>query len=815
MSPTTEGGNSQARNDRREGVPHAVIAQHPEEPSPNQPAKVCPRETDQVVMLGQTNRRILLIDDLPAIHDDFRKILCHSQKSQSSLGELEEAIFGKNTTEDKQPQFRLDSAFQGQEGLALVEKAMAGGQPYALAFVDVRMPPGWDGVETIARIWQVDPDVQVVICTAYADCSWDEMLKRLGRSDRLLILKKPFDNIEVLQLANALTEKWNLLLQSKSHLAELEQKVAQRTSEIQAANARLQAEVSERQRAEQAARMLSREAAAASRAKSEFLANMSHEIRTPMNAVIGTANLLLDTVLDPEQRDFVETIQTSGEALLGIINDILDFSKIEAGKMTLETLNFDLREMVENACELGSASVRTKDLEVTYLIEPEVPLYLRGDASKIRQILVNLIGNAVKFTSRGEVVVEIVKRGETEKEVQIRFAVRDTGIGISEEAQRRLFQLFEQADSSTTRQFGGTGLGLAICRKLVDLMQGEIGVRSELGAGATFWFVLRLEKQLVVATQGTPAVGRLAGARILIVDDNATNRTLLRHQALAWRVAHTETAASGPEALAILRRASSCGEAYHLALLDMQMPEMDGLALARQIKSDSAIAQTHLILLSSMGQRLHARELKEIGIEASLLKPVKQKQLLSCVTQTMAQGGSAQPAASVPAERAPGQSAGDWPPNASPLKVLVAEDNPVNQKLAVMQLRKLGHRAEVAASGLEVLDALEQGQYDVILMDCHMPHMDGYEATRKIREMARTSGGIGKPVYIVALTADVMEESQEKCRAAGMDSFLTKPVRIEDLRATLASFGGRAGQTLNSLALPAEGDTTFGAGPNG
>jgi signal transduction histidine kinase len=591
--------------------------------------------------------RILVTDDNPAIHEDFRKIFAVDGGSPS-LRAAEAALFGESLQDTERTRlrqgFQLEFASQGQEALAKVQAAQAEGRPYSVAFIDVRMPPGWDGIETAARIWELDPQLQIIICTAYSDYSWGEILAKLGGSDQLVILKKPFDNIEVLQLASTLTKKWHLAAQLRERLHELENAVQERTRALSTSNAQLVQANAELLGANQRANAMAERALDASRAKSAFLANMSHEIRTPMNGVLGVAELLLDGQLAEEQREYVQTIHDSGRALLSVLNDILDFSKIEAGKLDLELAPVELRQLFAGVERLIGVQADAKQLRFALEIGEQVPEWIVSDSARLRQVLMNLCGNAVKFTAAGEVVVSVDVLSRSTQRVQLRVAVRDTGIGIPADRMDALFQPFTQGDNSVTRRFGGTGLGLSIVRRLVDLMGGEVGVQSQEGVGSVFWVTASFEL-------------------------------------------------------------------------------LPGVATAEV------------------------------------------------------------------APREPRPSIPGYTP-----RILLAEDNDVNRLVASRMLERLGCQVETVGDGRQAVDAWRRGGYDLILMDCQMPELDGYEAAREIR----SSEANGQRIPIVALTAHAMKDDDAKCRAAGMDAHLTKPVARQALQECLQ----RLLRTRSEAALP-------------
>jgi len=829
-----------------------------------------------------TNRRVLVIDDNRGIHDCFREIL-----------------------RGPPVEFTMHSAYQGLEGVELLRRALEKGEAYAVAFVDMRMPPGINGIETIKKLWELDADLQVVICTAHAEFSWTD-LKDLGSSDQLLILKKPFDLIEVRQMAEALSVKWELRRRGRQHLEELEARVSERTQNLAQANQDLRDQIAERKQAEAALREselrfrqlaenstevfwvasptgeeffyispayeqicgrscqsiyrdpkqwfknifeedrsrvanalselsrgtncdleyrirhrdgsirwvrdrrlairgedrkvvrtcgvaedvterknLETEMAKArdaalegARMKSEFLANMSHEIRTPMNGVIGMTGLLLDTELDQRQRDFAETIRSSAESLLSIVNDILDFSKIEAGKLEFENVEFDLNEVVDGALSVLRLEAGAKGLELRSEIDPEAHTTLCGDPGRLRQVLTNLLNNAVKFTEHGEVVLRVllqkdasgVSLGVGDGNTALRFEVKDTGIGLNEDARGRIFEAFSQADQSTTRRYGGTGLGLTISRQLVNMMQGEIGVVSEEGKGSTFWFTARFAKDAL--GKATPAKQMpLPTKHVLLVDNNDADRQIVQAQLTALGMRCT-SAASADEALQFLCDAIATEDRYALAIIAMEMSGMNGMELVQAIKNDPITKDTKVVILYP-----DVHSLEEVGknshIDAYLVRPVKEPQLHQCLASVLT-------AAPLKMTKAKNHASTDLARRPShDTRILMAEDNEVNRHVTLLVLENLGYTADTVVNGKEALAALRRRSYDIVLMDCQMPEMDGYEASRTIRRE------FAKPPRIIAMTAHALRGDREKCLAAGMDDYLSKPIIERELATAL------------------------------
>jgi len=723
---------------------------------------------DDSASASPPNRRILIVDDNAAIHQDFRKILAApARAADQALASLEAALFSDDAPAAPAPtarSFELTSAHQGREALQLVQAAVAADQPFAVAFVDVRMPPGWDGIETTTQLWKADPSLQVVICTAYSDYSWEEMTAQLGISDNLVLLKKPFDPAEVLQLAHALSEKWRLSRALHTRMKSLEDAVLDRT-------AALRQEINVRQKFEEDLIRARDAAEAASRAKSAFLANMSHEIRTPINGVLGMCQLLLDSGLTPQQHDLAQTLANSGETLFSLLNDILDISKIEADKMTLETAPFAIDDVVDNVAQLVARQAEAKRLELVADIDPGIRGRFLGDATRLRQVLINLAANAVKFTTEGEVLIRVQQVAVSGASARFEFSVADTGIGISREQLKELFAPFTQADTSITRRFGGTGLGLAICKSLVGLMGGSVEVDSTPGRGSRFHFTIDLPRAAEIDGRAAahPTPPGLADVRTLIVDDNATNRKFLAHLLGAWGAPFAQ-AACAHDAMQLVTEAQANGRPFELVLLDYQMPAEDGLTLARRITGSLGSKAPRMVLLTSHGDQPASSDYGPAGISTCLFKPLRRRSLLDCLVQAVGRPAPAQ-APAVPAHAL------------GKVHILVAEDHPVNQKVAQLALRRLGFAITIVENGRAAVEAARTGAFDVIFMDCQMPEMDGFHATRAIRSHEAMSGVRRTP--IIAMTAGAVQADRDNCLSAGMDDYLAKPVKWEAIPALL------------------------------
>ncbi|HJT36130.1 MAG TPA: response regulator [Pirellulales bacterium] len=720
-------------------------------------------------------RRILVIDDNHDIHADFRKVFDSTQAHESKIDQLEAELFGGGGPADQAlPQVEIDSAYHGEQGIQMALDAARQGRPYSMAFVDVRMPPGIDGIQTIKGIWKEQPDLQCVICTAYSDYDWGAIHRELGTSSNLLILKKPFDAVEVLQLAQALTEKAELAHTAKQYLTELEQQVQQLEQ------ARLAA-------------------VAASRAKGEFLANMSHELRTPLNGVIGMGQLLMDTPLTPQQQRYVDAARLSAKVLLQLINDVLDFSKIEAGRLELETIDFDPSTVIERVISIITDQARQKGLDVLCFVDPNLPATLRGDPSRWQQILINLLANSVKFTAAGHVSLDVAVESVREGELIVRCVVRDTGIGIPADRLPLLFQCFSQVDSSTTRKYGGTGLGLSICKKLAEMMGGEIGVESEPGQGATFWFTVRFGYSATPVGRYAQTVAAWDGLRVLLVGDSPTIVSSIQRQIGAWQIA-CELVGDGAVAAARLNEAHAANQRYQIAIVDGTLAEVKLDDVTRAAINHGQ--ETAVLAIVPPGDERADQPSTVPGIAGYLCKPITASRLFNAMMsalQPSSQGAVEQPAPARSRRRS------REPVVMKDTRILLVEDNEINQQVASELLRAAGYRCDIRGNGREAVETLAHAEYDVVLMDCQMPEMDGYEATRAVRQMEQSRGGGRRPLPIIALTANAMAGDRQRCLEAGMTDYVKKPLNRHELIATLERhISDAAGPVPAPPATPAE-----------
>ncbi len=721
-----------------------------------------------------SGKRVLIIADSSAVQEVLRQLLM-GNASAIARREAGATLTGDSASESAREGFEVDCASQGQTALAMVQSALLSGCPYAVAFIDMLMPPGWDGVETMQHLWSIDPALQVVFCTDLAHLSSDHVSHRLGQSDRLLILRKPFDRIEVRQLASALTEKWRLAQQVKRQFEVLSETVEQRRRGLREANENLQREVTRGEALERELRAAMDAAEAANQVKSEILANISQEIRTPMNGIFGMTELALETEVTAEQRDYLALIRRSADSLLTVINDLLDFSKIGAGQLHLDPIPFSLYDSLDHAMKVLALQADEKGLELIYQIDSDVPDALVGDPGRLNQVIVNLIGNAIKFTEHGEVVMRVKRESSTQDEVSLHCTVTDTGSGLSDEQQGQIVKALTQATGAIFRPHGGSGLGLTISTQLVELMGGRIWVDSAVGAGSTFHFTGTFEPQRPAAVQrGRADLSSVQGLRVLIVDDNATYRRILAETLAHWQMQPVPVASS-EKALVVLEHGQEVDEPFELVLLDAVMPGLDGFALAERIKRHPGVAEATIMMLTASGQRGDAVRCRELGIASYLTKPIKQSELLDAILTVLGRSSLQDKPSALVTRHSLRESR-------QRRHILLAADNRVNRQLLVRLLENQGQSVVVAGNGREVLAAVERQPFDLVLMDVEMPEMDGLQAAAAIRQQERHTG---TRLPIIAMTARATSEDHQRCLVAGMDGYISKPIRADDLLAVV------------------------------
>jgi len=691
------------------------------------------------------NNRILVVDDNEAIHEDFRKILSVGD-NDGELEDLEASLFGDDNTGDAESmgaKFELTFASQGADGFRKAQEAVDAGNPFAVAFVDMRMPPGWDGLQTIEHLWKVDPNIQVVICTAFADYSWTEIIQRLGHTDRLLILKKPFDNVEVSQLAISLTRKWSLSRFAEMQREQLESMVQSRTREIQAARDEL---------------------VAANRIKSEFLANMSHEIRTPMNGIIGFVDILVDDEdLSDENRESIEFIKHSADNLMGIIDQILDLSKVENHTLTLDNIDFDLELMLFDVCDIIKR--RFKDNPVEFIVDIEnIPSTVSGDPTRVRQILMNLVDNAAKFTADGHIILRTCVEEERDESIAIQFAVEDTGIGIPEDQQAVIFESFRQADGSTTRKFGGTGLGLAISKKLVEQMGGQMWVDSTVGEGSTFCFQISLDKASSSTLRSFPIrPGELEGRTAILIDDNRVALSITTRTLQEWGM----TALPFDSVTQALAHLSQTDNKPEVALIDMMRPDLEAPEAMRQFTSHPSLAGINLIVLTAEASPGSARLCQSIGFKGYLPKPVPRGAMRDVLCTILGSDQAENPSSIITRHSAREELFKNK-------KVLLIVEDPVSETQSLKLLSQLGTQVTPAHDLEQALSELSQDSFDLVLLSIDSIAEKSVDA---MLTLSQTNGN----VPVIGMSDGTKTAEAQACLRAGMSDTVSLPISKESL----------------------------------